>query len=204
MRMLTRARPCTCWHLRQARVKIGDVVAIYGATGGLGVHAVQLAARVFGAGKVIAVARTQEKLKLAEKLGADETISTVEEDPVEKIRDVTHGKQADVALEFVGLKKTIEQAINSVGKGGRVVIVGIYTEEIRISPYNNILLKETEIMGCSDHLRQEMPRIIELIRSGKIDLSRSITHRVPLDEVNRGIEILEKKIGNPIRVVATP
>ena len=46
--------------------------------------------------------------------------------------------------------------------------------------------------------------MIELVRSGKIDLSKSISHRIPLAEVNQGLEILEKRIGNPLRIVIMP
>ena len=182
----------TAFHaLKRARINVGDAAVIHGI-GGLGAHAVQLAARIFGAGKVIAVDVSKEKLETAKKLGADETINAAEEDPVERIVDITGGKGADVVVELIGLKKTIEQAINCVGKGGRMVIVGIGPEDIRVSPYNTIIGREMEIIGVNDHLRPEMARLIELVGLGRIDLSRSVTHRVSLEEVNRGMKILER------------
>ncbi len=191
----------TAFHaLRRGRVSVGDTVVIYGV-GGLGVHAVQLASKIFGAGKVIAVDVSNGKLKLAEKLGADEVVNTAEGDPAERIKEITRGRLADVTLEFIGLRKTIEKAIDCVGKGGRMVIVGIGPEDIRVSPYGTIIAKEMELIGVNDHLKSEMAQLIELVGSEKIDLSNSVTHRVPLEDVNRGMEILERKIGNPVRVV---
>jgi len=187
--------------LRRSRLVVGETAVIYGV-GGLGVHAVQLASKIFGAGKVIAVDVSEEKLRLAKQLGADEVVNAAEEDPAESIKEITNGKLADVALDFVGLRKTIEKAIDCVGKGGRTVIVGIGPEDVQVSPYGSLIAKEMELIGVNDHLKSEMAQLVRLVESGRLDLSTSITHRVPLEEVNRGMEILEKKIGNPVRVVA--
>lgn len=193
----------TAFHaLRRGRVNIGETVVIYGV-GGVGIHAVQLAAKVFGAGKVIAVDISEEKLKIAKKVGADEVVNAIKEKPMERIKEITNGKLSDVALDFVGSTFTIEEAINCVGKGGRMLIVGIGSEEITVSPYKTIIGKEIEIIGVNDHLESEMIQLVNLVDSKKIDLSTSITHRVQLEDVNYGMEILEKKIGNPIRIVVT-
>ena len=186
--------------LRRAKTSEGSTVMIYGV-GGLGMHAVQLSARIFGAGKVIAVDVSREKLDMAEEVGADETVNAVEEDPVKRVMNLTHGRGADVVIDFVGHRETIERAIKCVGKGGRVVVVGMGAEDIRIFPYQTLIAKEMEIIDVNDHLKPELAQLIELVRSGKVDLSKSITHRVSLDDVNKGMELLEKKIGNPIRVV---
>ncbi|MEM3700918.1 MAG: zinc-binding dehydrogenase [Candidatus Bathyarchaeia archaeon] len=193
----------TAFHaLRRGRVNIGETVVIYGV-GGVGIHAVQLAAKVFGAGKVIAVDISEEKLKIAKKVGADEVVNAIKEKPMERIKEITNGKLSDVALDFVGSTFTIEEAINCVGKGGRMLIVGIGSEEITVSPYKTIIGKEIEIIGVNDHLESEMIQLVNLVDSKKIDLSTSITHRVQLEDVNYGMEMLEKKIGNPIRIVVT-
>ncbi|MEM3627566.1 MAG: zinc-binding dehydrogenase [Candidatus Bathyarchaeia archaeon] len=193
----------TAFHaLKRGRINVGDTVVIYGV-GGVGVHAIQLAAKVFGAGRLIAVDVSEEKLKLAQKLGADEVINAAEEKPLERIKEMTDGRLADVALEFIGLRNTIEEAISCVGKGGRMLVVGICPEDIRVAPHRTIIGKEMEIIGVNDHLKSEMAQLIKLVSSGKINLSDSITHRVQLEEVNRGMEILEKKIGNPVRIVIT-
>jgi 2-desacetyl-2-hydroxyethyl bacteriochlorophyllide A dehydrogenase len=193
----------TAFHaLRRTRTQAGDTLVIYGV-GGLGVHAIQLGTKIFETGKIIAVDVMDEKLKLAKNMGADEVVNAATENPPERIKDVTNGKLAQVVLDFLGHKRTIENAIDCVGKGGRVALVGISREDIQVSPYRTIIGKEMELIGVNDHLKSELAELIEFVGSGRIDLSASITRRLPLEEVNRGIQILEEKIGNPIRVVVT-
>ncbi|RLI06545.1 hypothetical protein DRO24_04805 [Candidatus Bathyarchaeota archaeon] len=187
--------------LRVAEVRAGDHVAIYGA-GGVGIHAVQLA-RIFGASKLIVVEVSEYKLKTASELGADETVNALEEDPVKRIKEETSGKGCDVVLVFTGSRKAVEQALRSVKKGGRVVLVGYCREPVSLDAME-FMSNEIQLRSSIEHNRWELARVIELRALGKIDLSKSITHRVSLDQVNRGLEILEKKIGDPLRVVVTP
>lgn len=193
----------TAYHaLRRGQAKAGDTVLINGA-GGLGLQAVQLAARIFNAREVIAVDVLDEKLKVASKLGASALVNPTKEDPVKRIREMTNGRLVDVVLDFVGRRVTMENAIQWTGKGGRLVAVGISPEEVRLHPYTTIIGKEMEIIGVNDHLKSELAQLVEYVASGKLDFSSSVTHRVSLEEVNRGMQILTENIGNPIRVVVT-
>jgi propanol-preferring alcohol dehydrogenase len=193
----------TAYHaLRRGRVQPGDTVVIIGV-GGLGTHAVQLAARVFKAGLIIAVDIQNWKLKLAKSFGAKETLNASKQDIHETIMEITDGKLGDVVLDFVGQSKTIDQAISSVGKGGRMVLVGIGAKSMQLSPYSTLIGKEIEIVGVDDHLRTELVQLVRFVRSGKIDLSRSVTHTVLLANINSGFEILETNRENAIRIVAT-
>jgi len=190
----------TAYHaLRRGRVRAGDTVVIFGV-GGLGAQAIPLA-KIFKAAKIIAVDISDEKLNLAKRLGADEVVNAATEDPAQRIEETTEGKLADLVLDFVGAAKVIEKEIHCVGKGGRMVLVGIGKDDLRVSPYKTIIGKEMELIGVNDHLRSELAQLIDLVGSGGMDLSTSITHRVHLDEVNTGFKILEERIGNPIRVV---
>lgn len=190
----------TAFHaLRRGRVQVGDTVVIFGV-GGLGAHAVQLAAKVFKARKVIAVDLYNEKLRVAKKLGASHVVNAAERNPAEDVRRVTDGRSADVVLDFVGHDRTIGEAIDCVGKGGRLVLVGIGAKTMQISPYHTIIGKEMELVGVNDHLKTELTQLVRLVGARKIDLSSSVTHTVSLEDANRGIQILEENIGNPIRV----
>jgi len=190
----------TAYHaLRRGRIRAQDIVVVYGV-GGLGAQAIPLA-KIFNAGKVVAVDISDDKLKLAKKLGADETVNAATQDPAQRIEEMTEGKLADLVLDFVGTAKVIEQEIRCVGKSGRMVLVGIGPEEIKVSPYKTIIGKEMELIGVNDHLKSELAQAIDMVASGRMDLSTSITHRVHLDEVNTGLKILEEGIGNPVRVV---
>lgn len=199
--IITDAVVTTFHAMKRGEVKPGDVVAIFGV-GGLGINAIQMA-KAFGAARVIAVDRNEAKRKLALAVGADEAIDLNSPSLRKELRMLSGGEGIDVALEFIGLDTTIQQTIECVRKGGKAVIVGVHTGTFQVAGHP-MVAKEIDIRGVWTFPKQDFPYVIELVRSGKIDLSRSISHRVPLEEVNRGLEILEKRIGNPLRVVVTP
>ena len=186
--------------LRRGGAKREDTVVVLGA-GGLGAHAIQLSSKILEASNVIAVDLVDEKLRLASTLGAKGTVNPSKENLVDRIRSIADGFGADVVIDFVGRRTTIENAIGCAGKGGRIVIVGISPEDLQVSLYSTIIGKEIQLVGVNDHLKSELRELIEFVRSGKIDLSTSVTHRVSLEQINHGIQILEKNIGNPLRVV---
>ncbi len=186
--------------LNRARVKTGDSVLIIGI-GGLGLHAVQIA-KIMGAGQVIAMDLDQEKLDLALKVGATAVVNPGEENAVEKVVSLTGGG-AYVAAELIGLPVTIRQAIDCTAVGGRTVIVGICPEEVGISPYHDLLLAERTLLGSADQSRVDFPVIIELAARNRLDMSYSVTRELPLEEVNRGLEMLRKKEENIVRLVVT-
>ena len=193
----------TAYHaLRRGRLKQGDTIVLIGV-GGLGLHAVQLAAKAFKAGLIIAVDLQGWKLKQARNLGAKETVNATNQDVTEAIKKATDGEFADVVVDFVGHETTIKQAVSSVGKGGRMVLVGIGAKSIQLSPYETIIGKEMEIVGVDDHLKTELIQLVKLVRNGTVDLSRSVTHKVALEDINCGFEILESNRENITRIVAT-
>ena len=193
----------TSFHaLNKAKLKLGEIVAIFGV-GGLGISAVQLA-RAFGALEVYAVDINADKLKLAESYGAIAVKASIS-DPVAEIWRLTGGQGVDVALELVGLPQTVEQAVHSLGVFGRAVLVGIADQPFQLHSYHDIIPKEAQIIGCSDHLLQELPLLVELVRRGALDLSSVITRTVPLDAeaINAALDDLEA-FGPEVRTVITP
>jgi 2-desacetyl-2-hydroxyethyl bacteriochlorophyllide A dehydrogenase len=188
--------------LNKARIKAGDSVAVFGI-GGLGLSAIQLA-RAFGATEVFAVDIKQSKLDLARNLGATPVNATVG-DPVEQIRQRTSDRGVDVALELVGLPLTMKQAIESLAIKGRAALVGITDQPFSVVPYHELINKEAEIIGVSDHLAQELPLLLEWCRQGKLDFSHVITRSVGLDPkaVNEVLDELES-FGDEGRVVIVP
>jgi len=181
----------TSFHaLQKARLKAGETVAIFGV-GGLGMSAVQLA-YAMGALQVFGVDLSTDKLALAEEYGAI-PINAGQVNVVEEIQHLTHGKGVNVALELIGLPITMRQAIECVRVFGRIAFVGINEKTIEINPYVELLCKEAEIIGVSDHLAKEIPNLIDFVRSDKLDLSRVITQKIPLDvdAINETFDQLE-------------
>ena len=193
----------TSFHaLNKAEVRPGESVAVFGV-GGLGISAVQLA-RAFGALDVYAVDINADKLKLAEGYGAI-AVNASTTDPVAEISRLTGGQGVDVALELVGLRQTIEQAVHSLGVFGRAVLVGIAEQPFQLHSYHDIIPKEAQIIGCSDHLLSELFLLVEFARRGVLDLSSVITRTVPLDAeaINAALDDLET-FGPDVRTVITP
>ena len=193
----------TAYHaLNRGGLKRGENVGVIGV-GGLGMHAIQLAKKIFHAGQVVAVDRFDWKLKHAKRFGATDIVNVENQDAKTAMEKLTDGVFADVVVDFVGHEKTIRQGIDLVAKGGRLVIVGIGAKLVTISPYESLIGKEMKIVGVDDHLKSELIQLIDLVRYRKLDLSHSVTHRVALDEINAGFKILEAPIEHPIRVVAS-
>ena len=164
--------------LNKARLRRGETVAIFGV-GGLGISAVQLA-RHFGAAQVFAVDINPRKLEIAERFGAVPVNAAVS-DPLEQIQELTNGRGVDVALELVGLALTMRQAVQSLAILGRAALVGLTQESFAVAPYAELLNKEAEIIGVSDHLASEIPVLLELARTRKLDLAHGLIRTVPLE-----------------------
>jgi 2-desacetyl-2-hydroxyethyl bacteriochlorophyllide A dehydrogenase len=193
----------TSFHaLRKGRLRPGESVAVFGV-GGLGMSAVQLA-RASGALDVFAVDIDAGKLALAERWGAL-PVNAAQTDPVAEIKRLTGGRGVDVALELIGLPLTMQQAFKSLAIFGRAVIVGLTDRTFEIAPYNDLLNKETEIIGASDHLASELPLLLDLARRGVLDLSNVITGTVPLEAeaINAAMDRLER-FGGDGRIVIVP
>lgn len=193
----------TAFHaLRKSRLKGGETVAIFGA-GGLGQSAVQLA-KAFGAVEVFAVDINADKLNLAAQYDAI-PVNAKETDPVAEIKRLTNGKGVDVAIEMIGLSKTMKQALQIAGVMGRVVIVGLSNQPLEIQTYTELLGREVELIGSNDHHLQELPILLDLARRGVLDTSQIVTRTIPLqaEAVNKTLDDLER-FGGGIRTVIVP
>src|SRR5438874_5114053 len=185
--------------LNKARLRGGETLAVFGV-GGLGISAVQLA-KHFGAAEVFAVDINPRKLALAKRFGAI-PVNASARNPVEQLRGLTRGRGVDVALELIGLPLTMRQAVQSLAALGRAALVGLTQETFEVAPYSEIVNKEGEIIGVSDHLASEIPMLLDLARTGKLDLSHGVIRTIPLeaDAVNAALDDLDK-FGGDVRVV---
>jgi len=120
-----------------------------------------------------------KKLATAEEMGAI-PINAKNNDPVEKIMELTDGEGVDVALELIGLSLTMDQGVRSLARFGRIGLVGITANTFDISSYEAIC-REKEIIGVSDHLLSEIPFLLNLAQEGKLDLNKVVTRTVPLE-----------------------
>jgi len=182
----------------RARVQPGDTVVVFGC-GGVGISAVQLAASV-GA-YVIAVDLNERKLQWARELGAAETINASEVQRVSKAVKKLTGGGADIAMEVIGNPKTIEEAFESVRVGGRLCIVGYTAETISIIA-GKIMFKELEIVGSLGCPPGEYVPLIRMVELGRIDVTRLVTHRFDLDQIQGAFDVMKK--GDSLRSIVIP
>jgi S-(hydroxymethyl)glutathione dehydrogenase/alcohol dehydrogenase len=177
-----------------AATEPGDTIAIYGV-GGIGVNAVQGAA-IAGARYVVAIDPLANKRAAAEQLGATHSCATAEQ-AQELITELTRGVGADKAIITTGVvtSEVVSHAFNAIRKGGTVVVTGLADPgKITIELSGGILtLFEKRIQGSlfgSGDPFHDIPRMVELYRSGKLKLDELITATYTLDEVNQGYQDL--------------
>lgn len=177
------------------KVRPGDSVVVYGV-GGVGLAAL-MGAKLAGAGNIIAVARSANKLEMARELGADHVINPNEvEDPVAKVKELTGGLGADVAIEAAGVAGVMQQAFASIHNGGICVIAGMapMTDTVTFMPFEFLLGKTIKGTVQGDIIASvEVPKYVDMFMAGKLPIDKLITRTFSLDQVNEAFEALENK-----------
>ena len=188
--------------VRTGKVAVGESVGVWGV-GGVGTHIVQLA-RLVGAVPVIAVDINPAVLNRALVVGADHAFNSREDGVKDKIADITGGRLLDVAFDAVGLKATFEQALDCLSPGGRLVGVGMSAEAPTIGPTSLFGLTRKRVLGHLGYQNVDIETLAKLVSAGRLDLSRSVSEIVSLEDLPLGIEKLERQEGNPIRILVRP
>jgi succinate semialdehyde reductase (NADPH) len=170
----------------------GERVAVV-AVGGVGVNLVQLA-RVLGAAQVIAVDVSEEKLALARRMGATDTVDGSREDVRERVLELTDGEGVELAFEALGRPGTIRQALEVVGLGGRAVVIGVSAlGELTPIESNLLVRRQLRLVGSyGARSRADMPRLLELAADGRISLGDTISREVGLDEAAETFDALDR------------
>jgi D-arabinose 1-dehydrogenase-like Zn-dependent alcohol dehydrogenase len=178
----------------EAKVGPGDDVLVVGAGGGVGIHAVQMA-RLCG-GRVLAADVSQEKLETAKKLGADEIIDCKEKNLAQEAKRLTDGKGVDAVLDFVASSETLEASFESLGRAGRLVILGFRPPAVfnvqpifRVDPLA-VLAKGLEIHGSRYISMAELIETMKVVKEGKI--KPIVTQTFPLEEAERAHQMIQE------------
>jgi 6-hydroxycyclohex-1-ene-1-carbonyl-CoA dehydrogenase len=184
--------------VRRGRVAAGDWVVVLGC-GGVGLGLVQIAAAV--GGRVVAVDINDSKLDRARRLGAGAVLNPLgHQKPDRELRRMTDGG-AHVAFEAIGKAATQELGFNVLRAGGRLVLVGYSPESLPLNA-GRAMFRELEVMGSLGCRPVDYPRVIEMVRLGRIALHELVTHRFPLEQIERAFDTLRG--GDAVRVVVTP
>jgi len=188
--------------VRDAAIEPGASVVVLGA-GGVGLNAVQGAA-VAGAGEVIAIDVSAAKLAAAAALGATRGIDATAADPVAAVTEVTGG--ADAVIVTAGSAAAVDQGLACLRRGGTLVVVGMPpTGELARFDPGALAHDGKRIVGSklgSARPAEDVPRIAELYREGRLRLDELVTATYPLEEINEAVAAMRR--GEAIRNVIVP
>jgi len=186
--------------INTAQIQPGDSVLVLGA-GGVGISIVQGAA-IAGASRIIVSDPTESRREQALRFGATDVIDPTSDDPVTLAKDLT-GIGVDAAFDAVGSARLVESSIDAVRSGGTVVMVGAapIDQTVTMMPVF-AMFTEKRIVGSllgSCWAPRDIPRLVGLWQSGRLDLDGMITARRPLEEVNEATDDL--RAGRGLRTV---
>jgi len=186
---ITEPLACVLHGVEEARVKLGDNVAIIGA-GPIGLLHL-LTVKKMGAEKVIMVDLVDERLEFAKKLGADKIINAGKENVEEAVHKATGSYGADVVIEAIGHSATWEQALKLVRKGGTVLEFGGCPPgtEVRFNA-EKLHYGEITVLGTFHATPIHFRKALNLIASKTINVAPLITRRMPLEKIGEAFEIL--------------
>ena len=187
-----------------ANIQIGDVVAVF-AQGPIGLCATA-GARIKGASMIIAVDGNNDRLAMAKKLGADITLNFTEVDVVDEIMKITGGRGVDSSIEALGLQSTFEQCLKILKPGGTLSSLGVYSEDLVI-PMAHFA------SGLGDHTirtalcpggKERMRRLMNVIESGRVDLSEMVTHTYALDDIVEAYDLFMHQRDGVLKIAIKP
>jgi threonine 3-dehydrogenase len=164
-------------------------VAIFG-DGPIALFAIGVA-RAAGASQVIHVGKYPFRIEIGRKMGAHLSLSVQDStDPVASVLERTDGIGVDVSLEMAGSPKSVQQAFDSVRKGGRVSAFGLTAKPLQSFDINNaITLRQVRVQGVAGrHMWETWRQMDGLLESGQLDPTPVITHKLPLEEFDKGFQ----------------
>jgi len=179
----------------QGSVKLGDTVVIFG-TGCIGLMTL-LSCKAKGASKVIVVDILENRLKVAEKIGATHVINARNNDVIQKIDELTNGRGADVVIETAGAEITLKQTVEAVRRGGTIVLVGMTPKDEVEFDFMKLMGKEAEIKTVFRY-RNLYPIAIKAIASGSINVKDIVSHEFEFDKTKEAFDFV---VGNASDVV---
>ncbi|WP_354678294.1 NAD(P)-dependent alcohol dehydrogenase [Cupriavidus plantarum] len=187
-----------------ANIRIGDFVVIF-AQGPIGLCATA-GARLKGASTIVAVDGNDERLAVAQDLGADVTLNFRTCDVVDEVMRLTGGRGADSAIEALGTQLTFEQGLRVLKPGGTLSSLGVYSSDL-------IIPLGAFAAGLGDHKintalcpggKERMRRLMSVLASGRLDLARLVTHERTLDDIVAAYELFAGQQDGVLKIAIKP
>lgn len=199
---VTEPLACVLHGAEEARIGLADTVTIIGA-GPIGLLHL-LVAKKMGAEKIVVIDLVDERLEVAAKLGAKETINSAKENVAAKVRQMTGGYGSDIVIEAIGLPATWEQALKLVKKGGRVLEFGGCPPgtEIKIDA-EQIHYGELTLLGAFHTTPLHFRKALDLISTRAVDVRPLITRQMKLEDIHDAFQLLSTS-KSEIKISITP
>lgn len=188
--------------VRTGKVHPGNAVGVWGL-GGVGTHIVELS-RLAGAVPILGFDINEDSMERALRHGADQVFRSDDPNLLDEVTRATGGRMIDVAFDAVGIRSTLRQAVSTLDNHGKVVVVGMSAQDMDLGPFIEFNLKSKQVLGHIGYQNQDISMLAEMVKYGRLDLEESISEIVPLRDIRVGIEHLEHKVGNPIRILVDP
>jgi L-iditol 2-dehydrogenase len=176
--------------IHRSGIQAGQSAVVVGA-GPIGLVTLQVA-RAAGAGPIYVIDLDAHRLDVASSLGATVAINATEEDPVERIQALRGGRGVDVVFEAAGSPKTAAMAVHLARRGGRVTMIGLPPEDNFPYPLVEAMAKEVDIVTVFRYANV-YPAAIVLVAEGRVDVKKMITHRFPLEEAERALQLSDSR-----------
>lgn len=176
--------------VRKADLRPGETCAVVGC-GPVGLLVVECAL-LFGAARVFALDLVASRAEAAGDLGAV-AIHTGEVDPVARVQELTAGEGADVVVEAVGGPETLQLAFDLVRGGGRISAVGVTAAETFDYPLMTSLVRDLTFRIGIANVHREMDAVLELMAAGRVDPTRLVSHRLPLEDAPEGYRLFAER-----------
>jgi D-arabinose 1-dehydrogenase-like Zn-dependent alcohol dehydrogenase len=173
--------------LRRARVQAGEIVAVIGAGGGLGIH--QLMMAKWARTRVIAVDTRTSKFEACRKAGADEVVDASQGRVAEQLLELTKGQGVDVVVDYVSATSTLEAGAKALGRRGRLVTLGGSGKPFQALAAD-MLNKEQDLLGSRYVTRSEIVASLELVARGEV--FPLVTVLRPLEEAEAVHDLVER------------
>ena len=186
-----------------AGVKIGDSVVVF-AQGPIGLCAT-VGARLMGASLVIGVDGDDNRLAMSMRMGADIALDFRAQDIVAEVKQLTGGG-ADVAIEALGTEQTFASALRCIRPGGTLSSLGVYSGKVNI-PEDGFaagLGDKRIVTTLCPGGKERMRRLIEVVRSGRADMTPLLTHTYPLDRIAEAYDLFGSRKGGVLKVAIRP
>ncbi|WP_416529715.1 zinc-binding dehydrogenase [Streptomyces coelicoflavus] len=184
-------------------VRPAEAVGVWGV-GGLGVHAVQLL-RAIGACPVVAVDPNPVARERALAAGADLALDSADPELRQRVRAATGGAGLAAAFDFAGVPPVREQAVSVLAPKGRLVLVGLTDKPLTVTDGTRFSYLQQRVLGhYGSDMPVALPQLLRLIQGGRLDFSGSVSGVLPLADAAEAVARLEKKEGDPIRLVLRP